>query len=700
MSDFQDVYPRFAMLLRHWCTRSLRRCANGLVAALALVAGLGGAGDTTLAQSAPPRTMIVFDGSGSMWGRLDGGKSAKFEMAIEALRRSLPGLPAGLQTGVAGFGSGTRGCAQASILAPPAAHDSGRLLDALKGWNPRGKGPLVAALQAAAASVDARDATGSSLILIYDGPDNCQADPCAAATAIKAAHPGLKIHLVGLGLKPQEAAQMACLASISGGRVFNVDSAGELDAAIERAIREVASLAPAVKVLPSAARDKPPAAPAIGTPGFVSALKGPGLSVHLTAGRADGERLAVSSPIYWRLFAGSKVPEDSGSLSGGGKPVAPIAAVRASHLLVHPPAGTYTVEAVAGGLTVHKSFELAAGESKQLALSADAGLLDVAVTIGGKLDGTSGAIVAVESKGASNSAGLLLNATELPVPLAPGQYMVRARQGLLASHVSSVEVKSGKRSTARFSMDGGRLRFAVRAGKGSAPINLGQLRVLLHVDSPDGRGGRQEVLRTGSPAGDWVLPAGTYYASVTSGAVSVSEPIVVAPGEVTDRTIELAGRRIKLSLGGIEQLGLRDQDVVWRISRLDGARGFDLSLSGSHSDVILGDGRYLVKSRIGQLNVEHEVDVFVSASSKESMAIAAEAGRLVLRLGEGAARRGVRWELSDESRKPVWSSSDLAPDIILRPGSYHLRVQLGSKFVERKVSVLANNRQTLEIPAP
>ena len=48
--------------------------------------------------------------------------------------------------------------------------------------------------------VAGRGAGRRSLVLIHDDADNCQQDACAAAAELRA--PGVIVHVVGLGLKP------------------------------------------------------------------------------------------------------------------------------------------------------------------------------------------------------------------------------------------------------------------------------------------------------------------------------------------------------------------------------------------------------------------------------------------------------------------------------------------------------------------
>ncbi len=65
------------------------------------------------------KTMIVLDGSGSMWGRIDG--KPKLEIAREVLRGVLPGVPQSTELGLIAYGHREKGnCADIEMIVPPA----------------------------------------------------------------------------------------------------------------------------------------------------------------------------------------------------------------------------------------------------------------------------------------------------------------------------------------------------------------------------------------------------------------------------------------------------------------------------------------------------------------------------------------------------------------------------------------------------
>ena len=157
------------------CGASLQRWL-ALAAGLGLMLGLARAGDPA---SLPASLIVVFDGSGSMWGSIEGAKTSKLVLAREAVRRGLGKINAQTRVGVASFGHRRGDCGDVEVLRAPEPLDVQRILEPLERLNPRGRGPLTLALREAAKSLPA--SAKKSLVLIHDDADNCQQDLCTVA---------------------------------------------------------------------------------------------------------------------------------------------------------------------------------------------------------------------------------------------------------------------------------------------------------------------------------------------------------------------------------------------------------------------------------------------------------------------------------------------------------------------------------------
>jgi Ca-activated chloride channel homolog len=183
---------------------------------------------------ASERTIIILDGSGSMWGRIDG--KPKLEIAREALGQVLGKLPASAEIGLMAYGHREKGnCRDIELVVPPASGQAGKIVEAARRLRFLGKTPLSEAVRQAAAALRYTE-DKSTVILITDGIETCDADPCALGTELKKNGVGFTAHVVGFGLSREEGHQVACLAENTGGRYIQAGNAGELRDALSRTV--------------------------------------------------------------------------------------------------------------------------------------------------------------------------------------------------------------------------------------------------------------------------------------------------------------------------------------------------------------------------------------------------------------------------------------------------------------------------------
>lgn len=204
-----------------------------------------------------PRTIIVMDGSGSMWGQIDG--RAKLEIARETVAEVVAKLPAEQELGLLAYGHRSKGdCADIELVVPPGPGTAPAVLAAVNSMRFLGKTPLSEAVRQAAVALRYTE-EAATVVLVTDGLETCAADPCALAQELEQAGVDFTAHVIGFGLTRAEGAQVACLAEQTGGRYLQADDA----AGLSRALNQVVSEPPAAP--PQATLDAPAAAP-IGSP--------------------------------------------------------------------------------------------------------------------------------------------------------------------------------------------------------------------------------------------------------------------------------------------------------------------------------------------------------------------------------------------------------------------------------------------------
>ncbi|WP_458791718.1 vWA domain-containing protein [Yoonia sp. MH D7] len=178
-----------------------------------------------------PNTILVLDGSGSMWGQIDGVN--KIVIARDVVGQILADFPSDENLGLTVYGHRERGnCADIETIVAPGPGTAAAILAAVNAINPRGKTPMTDAIIAAAEALRYTE-EAATVILVSDGIETCNPDPCAAARLLEGAGIDFTAHVVGFDVtEPDALAQMQCLADETGGQFLTASNAEELSAAL------------------------------------------------------------------------------------------------------------------------------------------------------------------------------------------------------------------------------------------------------------------------------------------------------------------------------------------------------------------------------------------------------------------------------------------------------------------------------------
>src|SRR5690606_36300416 len=87
----------------------------------------------------------VFDGSGSMWGQIDG--VPKITIAREVVQGLLADLPASRRLGLVAYGHNRKGDCRDIQTLVPVGTDRAAIASAIEGINPVGMTPMTAAVE-------------------------------------------------------------------------------------------------------------------------------------------------------------------------------------------------------------------------------------------------------------------------------------------------------------------------------------------------------------------------------------------------------------------------------------------------------------------------------------------------------------------------------------------------------------------------
>ena len=163
-------------------------------------------GITTIAAHAD-RAIIVLDASGSMWGQIEG--TPKLQIARETLREVLQSVPGDLELGLIAYGHREKGnCADIEVIVAPGPGTGSAIADAADSMRFLGMTPLSAAVRQAAETLRYGEEK-ATVVLITDGIETCNADPCALGAELEETGVDFTAHVVGFGLSEEEGRQVA-----------------------------------------------------------------------------------------------------------------------------------------------------------------------------------------------------------------------------------------------------------------------------------------------------------------------------------------------------------------------------------------------------------------------------------------------------------------------------------------------------------
>jgi len=164
----------------------------------------------------PTRILFVFDASNSMnafWGG-----SRKIETASNLLSETLRGLHQGdqLELGLRVYGHGTKhvqgqqDCDDTELVVPFSTYNNLIIKQTLSRIRAQGTTPIARSLEQAA--YDFPDSPGRNVIvLITDGIEACDEDPCAVSRALQSKGIVVKPFVIGMGIEDDLAESLRCI---------------------------------------------------------------------------------------------------------------------------------------------------------------------------------------------------------------------------------------------------------------------------------------------------------------------------------------------------------------------------------------------------------------------------------------------------------------------------------------------------------
>lgn len=169
-----------------------------------------------------------------MWGQIKG--KPKIEIAREVVRDLVRDLPSDTELGLMAYGHRRKGdCEDIELLIPVGKVDKQAFVKTVDAIMPKGMTPITAALELAAEGLGYKE-NKATVILVSDGLETCNADPCAAAKNLEQLGVDFTAHVIAFDLTPEETEKLRCIAEATGGKFFPASDAASLKDALTLAV--------------------------------------------------------------------------------------------------------------------------------------------------------------------------------------------------------------------------------------------------------------------------------------------------------------------------------------------------------------------------------------------------------------------------------------------------------------------------------
>ncbi|MES0131462.1 VWA domain-containing protein [Mesorhizobium sp. M0029] len=465
------------------------------------------------------KVIIILDASGSMWAQIDG--KPKLEIARESLRTVLQSVPGDDEIGFMAYGHREKGsCDDIELIVPPQAGSASAISAAADSLKFLGKTPLTAAVKQAAEALKYTE-DKATVVLITDGLETCEGDPCALGKELEASGVDFTVDVVGFGLTADEGKQIACLADNTGGKYIQASDEKALQEAL---VETVAAPAPAPAPEPAPAPAPEPAKPEFNfIPSVVMAEGGDpitdGNAWEVYKAKADGTR-------------GYNVTTEYGAYKGNLEP------------------GDYIIVARDGEAKTEQKLKVEASQIYKPLFTLNAGTLIIHPRPSVGADVVDGAAVVIDYPGADNPA-TYYGTTKVVLPAGDEKVTVTIGQGVATE---TIPLAAGKTVEKDIIVGVGHVvanAYYVAGGDKADGSGIG-FKVFKAKKKIDGT--REEVTYSYGPDSKFDLPADDYVLIATVDLAVVERPFTVKVGEFQDVKVAMNAGVLAITAPGASKI--------------------------------------------------------------------------------------------------------------------------------------------------
>lgn len=433
----------------------------------------------------------------------------------------LQSVPGDDEIGFMAYGHREKGsCDDIELIVPPQAGSASAISAAADSLKFLGKTPLTAAVKQAAEALKYTE-DKATVVLITDGLETCEGDPCALGKELEASGVDFTVDVVGFGLTADEGKQIACLADNTGGKYIQASDEKALQEAL---IETVAAPAPAPAPEPAPAPAPEPAKPEFNfIPSVVMAEGGDpitdGNAWEVYKAKADGTR-------------GDNVTTEYGAYKGNLEP------------------GDYIIVARDGEAKSEQKLKVEASQIYKPLFTLNAGTLIIHPRPSVGADVVDGAAVVIDYPSADNPA-TYYGTTKVVLPAGDEKVTVTIGQGVATE---TIPLAAGKTVEKDIIVGVGHVvanAYYVAGGDKADGSGIG-FKVFKAKKKIDGT--REEVTYSYGPDSKFDLPADDYVLIATVDLAVVEQPFTVKVGEFQDVKVAMNAGVLAITAPGASKI--------------------------------------------------------------------------------------------------------------------------------------------------
>ncbi len=632
----------------------------------------------------PTETIVILDGSRSMWGRLE--RKRKYNIAVDAVEKILHHRTGKVPLGVIAFGHlRKKSCQSVEIIQDVSLSKTEESLVKLQKFRPRSFAPISRAMEIAAKKLD-HENNPARLVLIVDGRDNCRKDPCKTLENIRKTSYDLSVKVIGLGMRKKDALRFQCFKKNNADSFDIVNTQKDLLTALFVATGTNQQLEPE----PTYKRPK------INENQITSHLKG-NSRIKLLAVLSEGTA-PVRQGVTWKVY---KAITDS-SFRGR-----PLAQSSESQPVIPVKPGKYIIEATFGLATTEAVVLAPQSGSLAHIINLNAGTLQIETkekSDGETLEGVFYSIYKLNEYSQPGQRPIARSNDSITnFSLKSGKYLIIATHG--GNRLKSIAtIQAGEHAKLTLEMKTGILKLLTVASKGAEPLERIFYSVYKYDSSINAEDlkPQDEVSRTAASQPSLRLPAGRYIVKAEHDLAHAFQHVLVKPGQTTSAEINLKASTLKIrSTISTKDTPLRERISYRLISRQNTEKEIARTTEAEKT-YILTPGKYKVIARYGSINVQKATNIELKPGSSKNLIVHYNAGTVTLALLDKKGKFpkiNVFWTLYDEQNREIWRTSRPTPDMVLKVGKYKIRVESGKDQHEKKFEVKKGKNTEIKLEA-